>query len=165
MVKGYQSAYLMYKILIIREMNDYVIVYQSKRQKNDFVDGARWDPHTLHMKDLCRNDPNRQLRLEIYEWRRVKGIVWQFFVSEMPFTANEIQFNVGKYMPMYRDRLVSGRMKCSLFDKSYQFQFIDYIHGGCDVSVLLAMDFSIANLHYNNPASLHYIPKTDPKST
>ena len=83
----------------------------------------------------------------------------------MPFTANEIQYNVGKYMPMYRDRLVSGRMKCSLFDKSYQFQFIDYIHGGCDVSVLLAMDFSIANLHYNNPASLHYIPKTDPKST
>lgn len=31
MVKGYQQAYLIYKILIIREMNDYVLVYQSKR--------------------------------------------------------------------------------------------------------------------------------------
>jgi hypothetical protein len=59
MVKGYQQAFLLYKILIIREMNDFVIVYTSKRQKNDFVDGARWEAHTLHMKDLCRNDPNR----------------------------------------------------------------------------------------------------------
>jgi hypothetical protein len=117
------------------------------------------------MKDLCRNDQNRQLRLEIYEWRRVKGTVWNFFVSEMPFTVNEMQLNVGKYVPMYRDRLVSGRMRCGLFDKSYQFQFIDYIHGGCDISVLLAMDFSLANLHYNNPQSLHYMPKSDPNNT
>jgi hypothetical protein len=90
MVKGYQQAYLMYKILIVREMNDYVCVYTSKRKQNDFVEGARWDSHQIPMKDLCRNDLNRQLRLEIYEWRRVKGTVWDFFVSEMPFTVNEI---------------------------------------------------------------------------
>jgi hypothetical protein len=45
MVKGYSAAYLMYKILIIREMSDFVVVYTSKRQKNDFVTGARWEPH------------------------------------------------------------------------------------------------------------------------
>ncbi len=159
MVKGYQQAFLLYKILIIREMNDYVIVYTSKRQKNDFVEGARWEAHTLHMKDLCRNDPNRQLRLEVYEWRRVKGVVYQFLVSEMPFTVNELQQNLGKYMPMFFNRLACGKMKCTLFDKSYEFQFIDYIHGGCDISVVLAMDFSVSNLRYSNPASLHYIPK------
>jgi hypothetical protein len=27
MVKGFQQAYLIYKIMIVREMNDYVLVY------------------------------------------------------------------------------------------------------------------------------------------
>jgi hypothetical protein len=44
---------------MIREMNDFAVVYESKRAKNDFVDGAKWDPIELPMKDLCRNDPNR----------------------------------------------------------------------------------------------------------
>jgi hypothetical protein len=60
---------------------------------------------------------------------------------------------------MYFNRLISGKMKCSLFDKSYEFQFIDYIYGGCDISVVLAMDFSVSNLRYSNPASLHYVPR------
>lgn len=64
---------------------------------------------------------------------------------------------------MYFNRLISGKMKCSLFDKSYEFQFIDYIHGGCDISVILAMDFSVSNLRYSNPASLHYVPKLNPQ--
>lgn len=127
------------------------------------MDGARWVPHTLPMKELCRNDMNRMLRLDVFEWRRVKGTIWQFFVAEMPFTINEIEGEIGKYKNMYRDKLVSGKMKFVQFEKSYEFQFIDYIHGGCDVSVLLAMDFSLSNKHYSNPQSLHYMPKTNPK--
>jgi hypothetical protein len=76
--------------------------------------------------------------------------VWQFFVAEMPFTINEIQQNIGKYQNMFKDKLANGKMKFIMFEKSYQFQFIDYIHGGCDISVLLAMDFSISNLHFTN---------------
>jgi hypothetical protein len=76
MVKGFYAPFLLYKILIIREMNDYVIVYTSKRNKNDFVEGSRFEPHTMNMKELCRNDPNRKMRLEVYEWKRVKGVVW-----------------------------------------------------------------------------------------
>ena len=56
-------------------------------------------------------------------------------------------------------------MKVCLFDKSYQFQFIDYVHGGCDISVSLAVDFSISNLPITNPQSLHYMPKADKNLT
>ena len=80
----------------------------------------------------------------------------------MPFNVAEIENQLGKYRPMYKDKLAEGKMKFMQFEKSYEFQFIDYIHGGCDVSVLVAMDFSLSNKHYSNPQSLHYMPKTNP---
>jgi hypothetical protein len=51
---------------------------------------------------------------------------------------------------MYANRLAYGKLKIVDYEKKYQFQFIDYIHGGCDISVLLAMDFTLANGHFKN---------------
>ena len=75
-VRGLQENYLLYKISRIRETNDYVVFYTSKRAKNDYVKGSKWEPAEIPIKELCRNDPDRPLRFEVYEWRRVKGVVY-----------------------------------------------------------------------------------------
>lgn len=107
---------------------------------------------------MCRNDPDRPLKLEVFEWRRVKGVIYNFYVTECPLTLNKIQNGVGTVQTMYANKLAHGKLKIVDFEKKYQFQFIDYIHGGCDISILLAMDFTLHNGHYKNSESLHYMP-------
>jgi len=75
-IGGLSENFLLYKLSRIREMSDYVVFYTSKRQKNDYVKGAKWDPCEVPIKDFCRNDPDRPLKIEIYEWRRVKGVIY-----------------------------------------------------------------------------------------
>ena len=65
---------------------------------------------------------------------------------------------------MYANKLAHGKLKIVDFEKKYQFQFIDYIHGGCDIAILLAMDFTLHNGHYKNSESLHYMPPKNSES-
>lgn len=102
-------------------MNDYVVFYTSKRSKNDYVSGAKWDPCEIPIKEFCRNDPDRSLKIEIYEWRRVKGVIYNFFVTEAFLTLNKIVESVGDVFPMFANKLVHGRCKIVSFEKKYNF--------------------------------------------
>jgi len=74
-------------------MGEFVCVYKSKRGKNDYVNGCRWDEHKIPMKEICRNDKKRSLRFEVYEWRRIKGIVYELLVCETDFTMEIFEKN------------------------------------------------------------------------
>lgn len=43
--KSLHQSFIMYKIMMIREMGEYVSIYTSKRAKNDYVTGCKWDSH------------------------------------------------------------------------------------------------------------------------
>ena len=47
------------------------------------------------------------------------------------------------------------------FETSYEYQFTDYIYGGLDMSLMVAMDFSLSNGAITDPKSLHYLPETE----
>ena len=38
-----------------------------------------------------------------------------------------------------------------------RFTFLDYIQGGCEISTVIGMDFTLSNKHQSDPRSLHYI--------
>jgi hypothetical protein len=40
------------------------------------------------------------------------------------------------------------------FDKKYSF--LDYVFGGCEISLSIAIDFTLSNGHPTDPLSLHY---------
>ena len=44
------------------------------------------------------------------------------------------------------------------FDKRYSF--LDYVFGGCEISLSIAIDFTLSNGDPSDPESLHYF---DPK--
>ena len=51
-----------------------------------------------------------------------------------------------------------GMVKLCHYDLSYEFQFIDYIYGGCDISTMVGIDCSLGNGHPSKKSSLHYLP-------
>jgi len=101
----------MYKILRIREMGEFVTVFKSKRGKNDYVTGCRWDMQKIALKEICRNDKKRSLRFEVYEWRRIKGIVYEILICETDFTMEILEKNEGKYISLYSKGVGCGKLK------------------------------------------------------
>jgi len=45
-------------------------------------------------------------------------------------------------------------MKTLNFEKKHTF--LDYVFGGCEVDLTIAIDFTLSNGHPNSPESLHY---------
>ncbi len=109
--KSLPQNFLMYKILRIREMGEFVTVFKSKRAKNDYVTGCRWDQLNIAMKEICRNDKRRSLRFEVYEWRRIKGLVYEILVCETDCTMELLEKNTGKYINLYSKGVGCGKLK------------------------------------------------------
>ena len=61
-------------------------------------------------------------------------------------------------MNCYKGKFINGSIKVTALSLSYEFQFIDYIYGGCDMSTMVAMDCTIGNGDPQLPHSLHYMP-------
>ena len=66
-------------------------------------------------------------------------------------------------MHCYAGKFAHGMVKVSRYELTYEFQFIDYIYGGCDISTMVAMDCSLRNGHPSQKGSLHYLPPNQPR--
>jgi len=51
-------------------------------------------------------------------------------------------------------------LRCLYLDR---FTFLDYIYAGCEISTMIAVDFTLSNKHPKDKKSLHHInPKLRP---
>ena len=104
------------------------------------------------MKDLCRNDDNRMLRVELYDVR--KNI--HKLIGTTEFTIKDVGINNKRTYPLFHKKILAGTLevaKCNFLDR---YTFLDYIHGGCDISIMMAMDFTLKNKPPSDKTSLHY---------
>jgi hypothetical protein len=65
----------------------------------------------IALKEICRNDKRRSLRFEVYEWRRIKGIVYEILICETDFTMEILEKNQGKYISLYSKGVGCGKLK------------------------------------------------------
>ena len=100
-------------------MGEFVTAYTSKRGKNDYVTGCRWEEHTIPMKEICRNDKNRSLKFEVYEWRRIKGDVYEMLVAETDCSMGFLEANKNKYVNLYNKGVMNGKLRIVNYDKNY----------------------------------------------
>jgi len=63
------------------------------------------------------------------------------------------------------DKNVIGMIRCWKWDVDTKFTFLDYIFGGCDIEVVIAIDFTLTNKPINDPQSLHHVPSEDHKNS
>ena len=97
--------------------------------------------------------------MEVYDYE-MKPDETEFttYVSHFDFTLNFLKRHINQYMSCYNGEFECGRVKLSSYRLSYEFQFIDYIYGGCDISTMVGIDCSLANGHPSKKSSLHYLP-------
>ena len=143
----------------LNEDNTWSVVWKSVRIDNNL--NPKWAPVKIPMGSLCNGDIDRPLKIEIFDYDEnsshdTMGIV-ETSVRGM-VSSNGSPFNVietkKKGQKGYTN---SGTLTCSNCMIEQHPSFTDFIMGGCEVSLIVAIDFTGSNGDPKTPQSLHYI--------
>lgn len=94
------------------------------------------------------------IKVEAFEFNKNKGSI---LLGEIEQTLTNLMENSTKsWVPFVRNGITYGSLNFKV-SKITKNTFLNYILGGTDVSLIVAIDFSKSNKDPNDPASLHYI--------
>lgn len=105
------------------------------------------------MRELCRNDDNRLLKIEIFDALKNGN---KRMLGSVEFTLKEIVVDEKKAFQVYNKKIVAGTLTIHNHRFLNRYTFLDYIHGGCTISLMVAMDCTLSNKLRTDKESLHY---------
>ena len=120
-----------------------------------------WKKITISTQDLCNYDLSRSICFELYDYYRNGQ---HKYIGGFEFTMNKITEEGQRKFEIVNPNkkrggsyINSGIVIISSVDISTNYSFLDYIAGGCEISLLIAIDFTASNGDVTKPDSLHYI--------
>jgi len=140
-----------------REDGQWVRVYKSVKIMDNL--NPTWPLDMVSVQSICNGDMDRTLMIEVWDWDKsgdhdfmgstetcVRDIMNQ---AEMPLFEKDKK---GRNKP-------AGRLlvkRASLFHKP---SFLDYIQGGWELNMVVAVDFTGSNGNPAEPGTLHYVDR------
>jgi len=118
-----------------------------------------WKPIKLSAAAICNGDFDRPLVIKCQDWNK-DGT--SDLIGEIQTNLNEIIKMQGQSLPFTlpgkagKNRGILN-VRRSLLEERYTF--VEYLRGGLDMRLLLAIDFTGSNGHYLDYGTLHYRPK------
>ena len=104
---------------------------------------------------------NQKIFIEAYDY---KGSGNHEYIATAEFTLNQIVIEGKRSFPLINPKKKlkvnyenSGIIKIIQCDIKKIYNFIEYIKGGCQIALEVAIDFTGSNRHPSSPNSLHYI--------
>jgi hypothetical protein len=149
-----------------QENGSFVLVHRTEIIKKTL--NPKWNSFRISAQKLCNGDYNRPLRFTVWDWDRndepdligyttssLQALLGDEKAGLNPIAALElIEPNIkAKKGQKYKNSGVLQFLKCKTFVIP---TFIDYIRGGCSMSLMVAVDFTASNGDPNIPTSLHY---------
>lgn len=142
------SSMLLFKLSRLKgiEANIFLPVYQSECAK---ASGGilRWRPLSISTAALFRDDENKPLQIELFEFR---GSGDHKLIASHQFKFLDLAYNHSWVLP-------TGTILFKNVAVIQRASFLDYLFGGIEISVAIAIDFTGSNLDPKDPRSLHYI--------
>lgn len=145
-----------------REGGTFTRVHQTEVIKNTL--DPRWMAVTVPIQRLCNGDLKRPLLFECFDWNKTMEheLIGSFQTSVDEILSGKRDFeliNKAKLNKNPRKYKNSGTIRIDAADLIKQHTFLEYIAGGCEISLIVAIDFTASNgnpmhstsLHYNNP--------------
>lgn len=141
---------LIFKLFRNRSLGEFVEVYESGRRKNFPDTGCTWKEFTLPLRQLARNDYERPLKYKVYR-SRAGGKV-QTYLAECEFNVLQLRDTTKPINCMKKLNLI-GNVEILKFQEFNKYTFLDYIYGGMNIQLYLAIDLTKGNgeLHHYNP--------------
>jgi len=126
-----------------------------------------WGEFTVSMQTLCNGDPQRTLLCEIFDWNKSGK---HEIIGSCQFSLQDLSMSVGKSWNVvnetkrqkkksYTNSGILNLQKCQIVK---EHSFLEYISGGCQIGLVVAIDFTGSNGDPRDPSSLHYNNPTGP---
>ena len=129
--------------------NNWDTVYRSEHIKNDL--SPTWKETTIDMNALCGGDLTETIQIRIYDHDRNGKHDKMGFVDT---TTAELFDAARNQSPL--DVSAGGMITVSTAKLHDGPSFLDYIAGGCQMNVVLGIDFSASNGDPRQPGTLHH---------
>lgn len=128
--------------------NQYVPIYKSEIKKVSNDRKYKWNQVQLGCTDLCKDDVEREIKIEFFK-SSTSGNHKNLGSTTMTLAllkSNQVDYEIVKKGNLHFDALKVERKR----------SFLEYIFGGCEVDLTIAIDFTLSNGPPQNPDSLHY---------
>lgn len=144
----------------------YVVVKKSETIMKTL--NPTWAPFNITVRDLCNNNYDRPLKVEVYDWNSSGNheIIGTFVTSlaDIATAAEErkeypVILDKKKGKKNYKN---SGIVYLKTATVTKMDSFVDFIQGGTSMNFSVAVDFTASNGKPSDPRSLHYnVPGQD----
>ena len=136
-------------------------VYRSEQQKGK---NPSFNGFQIPVQKLCNNDYHRPLRFKVYHNHK-NGHPEE--VGQLTTCIQEILDEIGRskkpLIPLKHKGKKIGSLEFYNFEIMKIPTFLDFIVGGCEICLMVAIDFTQSNGDCHNPGSLHYLSQTENK--
>jgi len=138
----------------------YALEYTTEIIKNTL--DPQWKTFTLSVAQLCGGDFTRSIKIECFDWDAsgkddLIGIT-HITLGDMVDTKKPRE--IGLVNPEYVSKkkyVDSGKLFIKEAVIITQCSFLDYLYGGCEVSLIVGIDFTGSNGNPKDFNSLHYV--------
>lgn len=128
---------------------------------SEYVKGTNfsWKTVSKTMQDLCNGDQNRPILFELYDHHNNGKYT---LIGNFEFSVKQITEDGKKNFeirppPGQRSSKQLGTIEIARIEITKVYSFLDFIAGGCQINLLIAVDFTGSNGHPSAPTSLHHI--------
>ena len=127
--------------------------------QSDVCKKMKWDPVKVSFQALCSLDPERPLRITVFDERS--------FTSAVPIGYADTTFtylseNIGSKLELKNEKKKSvGYLTIKDVSIKQIFTFYDFIHGGVQLNLITAIDFTASNRDPCDPRSLHHFSNSN----
>ncbi|KAL6066275.1 Copine-2 [Balamuthia mandrillaris] len=119
-----------------------------------------WAPFEISSTTLCGDDWNRPLLLKVYDWDKTGSNdligICRTTLAEMERGKDMFELIEPELKKKKKKYTNSGFLHVVSCTTKRHFNFLDYVAGGCEISLAIAIDFTASNGKPDDPKSLHY---------
>ncbi|XP_071960515.1 copine-8-like isoform X2 [Antedon mediterranea] len=141
------------------ENMSFTVAYRTDVLKNTL--NPTWKPFKVPLRTLCNGDLDRTIKVECCDWNRDGSIdlIGEFTTNMRRFVEGSQRDNVYTLTKEKSKKKGKTYGTISLMSCRVQkmYSFLDFIHGGTELSFVVAIDFTASNGAPHSPQSLHHI--------
>ena len=106
--------------------------------------------------DLAGDDVEREIRIDFYISAKSGK---HRHCGQVSLTLGQLKENVRDYQIVdNRNRPVGNhRLTMTTLEVKQRHSFLEFVTGGCEIGLTIAVDFTLSNGPPNQPSSLHYL--------
>lgn len=153
---GFGKSDPFFVISQIRSDGSFVKVFESEVIKKNL--NPVWKTQVIPVQRLCNGDYERLLRVEVFDWESNGS---HQFIGSHQLTLTDLlkvsEFEVTN--PKKKKNKTSGVIGVMKADVEKRPTFLEYVQGGLDMNLMVAVDFTASNGHPLDEISLHRLPK------